>query len=87
MARIGSTGCVHRGLGAVLNRIQRNKLKLSKWTAVAPRDSEKHFLVTQVLEHEDGVTEVVLEAVYSKREYTMPWTELKDDSHWQMGWR
>ena len=70
-----------------MNRIQRNKLPLSKWTAVHPVDREKHFLVTRVIEHEDAPHEVVLEAVYSKRERVLVWTDLKDDATWRPGWR
>ena len=68
------------------NRIQRNKLMLSKWTAVTPVDREKHFLITKLLEDEGAPLQVVAEAVYSKREYTFEWTAFKDDSQWKQGW-
>jgi len=70
-----------------MNRLQRNKLRLTKWTAVAPEAREKHFLVTRVVEHEDAPTQVVLEAVHSKNERLLVWTALKDDAVWQQGWR
>ena len=69
------------------NRVQRNKLHLSKWTAVIPEKRERHFLVTRLIEHEEQPMEVILEAVYSKREYRLVWTDLKNDEVWLQGWR
>ena len=69
------------------NRIQRNKLHLSKWTAAIPEKRERHFLVTRLIEHEEQPMEVILEAVYSKREYRLVWTDLKNDEVWLQGWR
>ena len=69
-----------------MNRIQRNKLHLSKWTAVQPVDREKHFLVTRVIAQEGAALQVVLEAVHSKRVQTLPWTALKDSAVWRQGW-
>ena len=65
------------------------KLLLSKWTAVAPRWREKHFLVTKIVEPEleGGPIEFVeLEAVYSKRARVISWRELQDAAKWQRGW-
>ncbi|MDC7712755.1 TIGR02450 family Trp-rich protein [Vogesella sp. LYT5W] len=66
------------------------KLLHSKWTALAPRDREKHFLVVAV-EHDpldaQRVTTITLEAVLSRRHYTLPWRALADAAHWQRGWR
>jgi tryptophan-rich hypothetical protein len=70
-----------------MNRIQVNKLVLSKWTAVTPRKKEKHFLVTQFVDDDSDPRHVILEAVHSKREYVIVWTELKDDAIWRQGWR
>jgi len=42
----------------------------TKWTAVEPRNKEKHFLVTKVIEPEppgSPVVSVEVEAVHSKR--------------------
>ena len=69
-----------------MNRINKQKLRLSKWTALKPLNREKHFLVTRVITKDEGTTHVLLEAVYSKREMTVPWQTLKDDTHWRMGW-
>lgn len=65
------------------------KLLLSKWTAVHPRDKEKHFLVTQVLEPDQpggAVESVELEAVHSRRTRVLPWRELRDPDRWRPGW-
>ncbi|MCH4811718.1 TIGR02450 family Trp-rich protein [Vreelandella neptunia] len=68
--------------------INPSKLHLSKWTAVQPRNKEKHFMVTQLLRDEDeNVVEVVIEAIHSHRERIVPWQNLKDDSVWKMGWQ
>ncbi|WP_081137824.1 TIGR02450 family Trp-rich protein [Halomonas sp. BC2] len=57
-----------------MNRINPNKLHHSKWTAATPRNKEKHFIVTQLLrDEEEQVVDVVLEAVLSHRETTLPW--------------
>ena len=40
------------GLRARKNRLSPKKLLLTKWTAVKPRNREKHFVVTRVIEPE-----------------------------------
>ena len=65
------------------------KLLHSKWTAVNPRNKEKHFLVTAVVDPEppgSPVVSIELEAVHSKRVRTMPWRELTDATQWKRGW-
>ncbi len=71
------------------NQINSKKLSLSKWTAVTPKNREKHFLVTKVIKAEDSelVVACLLEAVLTGREYQMDWRDLKDDSVWLPGWR
>nr|WP_298374993.1 TIGR02450 family Trp-rich protein [uncultured Halomonas sp.] len=70
-----------------MNSINPNKLHHSKWTAAQPRNKEKHFMVTKLLrDGEENVVEVILEAVISRRELTLPWRDLKDDEIWLMGW-
>ena len=69
-----------------MNRIQKNKLLMSKWSAVQPKNREKHFLVTRVIDDDPTELFIILEAVHSKREYQLHWTALKDDSHWRQGW-
>ncbi|MCK7495935.1 MAG: TIGR02450 family Trp-rich protein [Comamonadaceae bacterium] len=66
------------------------KLLLSKWTAQAPRNREKHFIVTRVIQPEPPATriEVVeIEAVISRRSFTLPWRDLTDCHRWLQGWR
>lgn len=71
-----------------MNRINPNKLLHSKWTAVSPRDREKHFLVVGCeRDHEDQVTAVEIEAVLTRRSEILPWQQLKDSARWLMGWR
>ena len=70
-----------------MNRIQRNKLVLSKWTAVEPTNKEKHFVVTGLVEAENEPLYVIIEAVHSKREQTIIWTDLKDATRWRQGWK
>lgn len=71
-------------------RLNPAKLLLSKWTAVAPRNKEKHFMVTRVIEPEPpalAIEFVELEAVYSRRSVTLRWRQLTDGSQWLQGWR
>ena len=69
-----------------MNRIQKNRLLSSKWTALAPRRSEKHFIVTRTVKDDAGAMSVVLEAIHSNFEYTFPLDALKDSSQWRQGW-
>ena len=65
------------------------KLRLSKWSAVYPRDREKHFLVTRVINPESPVHQietVEIEAVLTRRRYLIPWRELENDAQWRPGW-
>ncbi len=71
-------------------RLNPRKLLLSKWTAAEPRNKEKHFLVTRLVEPDtpDGaVQEVEIEAVHSGRTQCLPWRELTDTARWLQGWR
>ena len=70
-------------------RLNPTKLLLSKWTAVAPVQQEKHFLVTRIINPEASANEiqdVVLEAVLTRRSFTLPWRELTNLEAWQQGW-
>lgn len=71
------------------HQLNPKKLLLSKWTAANPRDQEKHFLVTRVINPEavpHQVEFVVLEAVLARRSFTLPWAELRDPQQWLQGW-
>ena len=72
------------------NPLSPKKLLLSKWTAVAPRHKEKHFVVVRVVEPEPPATrieQVESQAVHSGRSVLLPWRELTDGSQWRQGWR
>ena len=65
------------------------KLLMSKWTTVNPQAREKHFLVARVINPEAArhkIQEVEMEAVMTRRRFTIPWQELTDATHWQSGW-
>jgi tryptophan-rich hypothetical protein len=71
-------------------RISPRKLLLSKWTAVEPRDRERHFMVIRLLEPatpDAAFEQVELEAVLTKRCVILPWRSLTDPGHWLQGWR
>lgn len=70
-----------------MNRFNPAKLKLSKWTALLPRNREKHFIVTKlVCDEADNVTHCVIEAVHSRREQLLEWQELRESDKWRQGW-
>lgn len=69
--------------------LRPNKLLLSKWTAVAPVNKEKHFIVVKLvtpLIEDAPVTQVELEAVHTKRIVTLDWRDLEDTLVWRQGW-
>ncbi len=71
-------------------RLNPKKLLRSKWTATNPQNKEKHFIVTRVVEPDvpDAQIEMVeLEATYSKRSFTLPWRDLRDQTQWLQGWK
>ncbi len=71
------------------NPLHPKKLLLTKWTARQPQNKEKHFLVVKVLEpSEEGapIEKVVIEAVMTKRQWTIDWRSLSDQAQWSQGW-
>ena len=71
-----------------MNKINPKKLLNSKWTAVQPKNKEKHFLITEVEFDEEGrVIHCLIEAVMSKNAYSINWQDLKDTSLWKLGWK
>lgn len=71
------------------NPLSPRKLLLSKWTAVTPRQREKHFIVVGVVAPDppgSAIVQVDLEAVHSRRSYRIDWRELTDASQWRQGW-
>lgn len=74
--------------GVTVNKINPKKLLNSKWTAVAPVNKEKHFLVTELEFDEEGeVTHCLLEAVISNRSEAINWQQLKNNELWLQGWK
>lgn len=70
-----------------MKRIHPKNLPNSKWTAVVPVRREKHFLVSEVeYDDEQNVVSCTLEAVISKREFSIDWRELNDPAIWSQGW-
>lgn len=75
-------------MNSEINKFNPNKLLNSKWTAVSPKQKEKHFIVVDVDRDEEGVViSCQLEAVMSKRAMDMDWRELKDKEMWLQGWK
>ncbi len=71
-----------------MNRINPEKLLLSKWTTLKPVNKERHFIVTRLLRSDDEkVIACELEAVINKNSYEIDWQRLKDPSNWVMGWK
>lgn len=69
--------------------INPKKLLRSKWTAATPRNKEKHFIVTKLIEPEPPTAQIELielEAVHTRRAFSLPWRELKDRQKWLQGW-
>jgi tryptophan-rich hypothetical protein len=72
-----------------MNRLHPKKLLLTKWTAVAPQNKDKHFLITQVVQPEapdEAIEWVEIEAVFSRTVQRVAWRELKDPERWRQGW-
>jgi tryptophan-rich hypothetical protein len=71
-------------------RLNPKKLLRSKWTAAQPRNKEKHFIVTKLVEPEtplQTIENIELEALHSRRVLVLPWLELSDRSKWLQGWQ
>ena len=70
-----------------MNRINPDKLLLSKWTAAQPENRERHFIVTRLIRAEDEtIIGCVLEAVINKSIREIDWRELQDSTRWLTGW-
>jgi tryptophan-rich hypothetical protein len=65
------------------------KLINSKWTAISPKNKEKHFIVTKVfvnIEDPQIVDSLVIEAIYSNRSFKLKPIDLLDTLVWKKGW-
>lgn len=70
------------------NKVSPKALLNSKWSKVVVTNKEKHFMVTNVLFDENQqVTDCIIEAVMTKREYSLDWRELKQKDKWRLGWQ
>ena len=72
-----------------MNRIHPKKLLLTKWTAVAPQQKDKHFLVIKVIQPDlpgAAIEWVEIEAVFSRSVQHIAWRELKEPTRWRQGW-
>jgi len=75
-------------LKIIMNRINPDKLLMTKWSAVEPKRKERHFIVTGLVRNEEGtIIACELEAVINKNVYQAEWQELKDSTIWIMGWK
>ena len=71
-----------------MNPINPRKLLHSKWTAVTPKNKEKHFLVVEVEYDDDGsVVLCLLEAVINQQQTAVNWRDLKNSEYWKQGWK
>ena len=71
-------------------RLQPAKLLRTKWTAAAPVDKEKHFIVTALhlpQAPDTHIDTVTMEAVLTGRSFVLRWRELNDSARWLQGWR
>jgi tryptophan-rich hypothetical protein len=69
--------------------VNPKKLLNSKWTAVFPRNKEKHFIVIKLISPptiDEIITSVEIEAIHSKRTEIIPWQQLSDANVWRQGW-
>jgi len=88
-APIGDSAIPSRIAATRKNPLSPKKLLLSKWTAVAPTDKEKHFLVTRVVIPvlpAMRIEWVEIEAVHSGRSSMLRWRDLTDGNRWRQGW-
>lgn len=71
-----------------MNQANHKKLLNSKWTAVIPKNKEKHFLLIKVEKDEDqNIIECIIESVMTKNNYSICWRELNDSQQWLNGWK
>lgn len=71
-----------------MHRLNPDKLYHSKWTAAEPANGEKHFIVIELIRDDDEhVVQVRLQAVLTKRSFTLAWRVLQDDTRWRIGWQ
>lgn len=73
---------------STMNKINPKKLLHSKWTAVSPKDNEKHFIVSDLeYDQDDFVIKCVIEAVLTNKKQEINWQDLKNSENWSHGWQ
>lgn len=71
-----------------MKKTNHKKLLNSKWTAIAPQNKEKHFLLIKVEKDEDeNIIECIIEAIMTKNTYPIYWRDLNDAQQWLSGWK
>ena len=71
-----------------MSKSNPKKLLNSKWTAITPKNTEKHFVITKVEQDEDGnIIECIIEAVMTKHNYAIQWRDLYNSEQWISGWK
>jgi tryptophan-rich hypothetical protein len=71
-----------------MNQINPEKLIRSKWTAVEPRNRQRHFIVTRLIRDEnERLVQCELQAVINRETFIIDWKELKNTGVWQIGWK
>lgn len=70
-----------------MSQANPKKLLNSKWTAVTPKNKEKHFMVVKVeVDEMQIITRCILEAVMTKSCFTINWRDLNNAGKWRSGW-
>ena len=67
----------------------KKKALNSKWTALRPKNKEKHFIVIKVYKNEidsQKIDSIDIEAVYTKKVYNIDPQLLENEEVWSIGW-
>lgn len=71
-----------------MNRINPQKLLMSKWTARRPEHKRKHFIVIKLIRDDElAVVACEIEAVRDNKVFIIDWQDLKHAEHWLQGWK
>lgn len=71
-----------------MNRINPQKLLMSKWTATSPEHKRKHFIVIKLIRDDElAVVACEIEAVRDNKVFIIDWQDLKHAEYWLQGWK
>lgn len=71
-----------------MNQVNPKKLLNSKWTAVVPKNKEKHFVIESCSYHSPSkLDKVHMHAILTGEVYKIAWRDLKDSAVWRIGWQ